>query len=92
MGKTAKNEQIKLKATFYNNIAAGSAVGGIFIPLIVLYQNMPVARLFSPLLTVPWHWQFSVQDLQFFIASLVALCLAIIFRHHANRTASQLED
>jgi hypothetical protein len=32
MGKAADNERIKLKATFYNNMAIALAVGGFFLP------------------------------------------------------------
>jgi hypothetical protein len=53
MGKAADNERLKLKATFYNNLAVGSTVGGVLIPLFGLYQNKPLSVLFAPFFTFP---------------------------------------
>jgi hypothetical protein len=38
MGKAAKNEGIKLRATFYNNIAIGLTLGGVFVPVLLAYK------------------------------------------------------
>jgi hypothetical protein len=38
MGKAARNEHIKLRAAFYNNIAIGLTMGGIFIPVLSAYK------------------------------------------------------
>jgi hypothetical protein len=91
MGKAAKNERLKLKAAFYNNLAAGSAVGGVFIPLIGLYQNTPVSAVFSPLITFPPAWP-QTKDYQFLMAAAVAFLMAFIFRHLADRIAARVED
>jgi hypothetical protein len=36
MGKTAENERIKLKATFYNNLAIGCLLSGVVAPYVLL--------------------------------------------------------
>src|SRR5580700_3025008 len=53
MGKPLSKEQLKLSATFYNNLAVGSALGGVLIPLYGLYRDVPLGVLFAPLLTFP---------------------------------------
>jgi hypothetical protein len=91
MGKAAKNEQLKLKATFYNNLAVGAVAGGVFIPLIALYQNTPISSLLAPFYTFPPGWG-PARDYQFMVAAVVAFLLAFIFRDAANRAAAKIED
>lgn len=39
MGKIADNEQLKLRAAFYNNLGVSAAVAGIILPLVTFYQQ-----------------------------------------------------
>jgi hypothetical protein len=39
MGKAADNEAIKLRATFYNNLAVGAALAGVIVPIVTFYQT-----------------------------------------------------
>jgi hypothetical protein len=41
MGKAADNEAIKLRATYFNNLAVGTLLGGFVIPYIALFQRYP---------------------------------------------------
>jgi len=46
MGKSAKNERIRLEANFYNNIAVAAAVGGVLLPFVNLYQRTSLVEIF----------------------------------------------
>ena len=39
MGKAARNERVKLDATFLNNLAVGLVLAGIFLPLFSLFRS-----------------------------------------------------
>ena len=41
MGKAARNERVKLDATFLNNLAVGLVLAGIFLPLFSLFRSTP---------------------------------------------------
>jgi hypothetical protein len=41
MGKAAKNEKIKLRAAFYNNIAVALMGAGTLLPILALYSRFP---------------------------------------------------
>jgi hypothetical protein len=45
MGKAAENERIKLGATFYNNLAVGLTITGLFVPYLTLVQGTFEARV-----------------------------------------------
>lgn len=78
MGKTADNERIKLRATYYNNISVGVAVAGVLVPCLVLYnQQIDVS---------------SQQGLVAFTTILVALVGALLLRRAADHEIRQIED
>lgn len=55
MGKAADNERIKLKATFYNNLAVATFVGGGVLPILTLattdYTNLVTFKAVASLMT-----------------------------------------
>jgi hypothetical protein len=80
MGKTARNEQIKLKATFYNNLAITVLASGAFIPYLAFWPKHP----------------FDNMDVRDIGSTLVAIGVAFgagcILRYKANEAIAQLED
>lgn len=52
VSEVARNEAIKLRATFYNNIAVGLFVGGFLLPYFALFQKLE-AILFRPVDQAP---------------------------------------
>jgi hypothetical protein len=44
MGKVAKNERVKLRATFYNNLGAALIVAGGLVPYFALGRFVPSVR------------------------------------------------
>jgi hypothetical protein len=51
MGKTARNEQKKLRATALNSIGAGIVLAGIYVPMLGFYLGG--LKSFDPLITIP---------------------------------------
>ena len=86
MGQAADNERVKLRATFYNNLAVASVVTGLVIPIFtVLYtealQNMPLTQvvqhnMFWPVL----------------IAIVTVLFFAFVMRAFADTLLLQIKD
>ncbi len=85
-------EQIKLKATFFNNMSVGIFVGGYLVPVALgFYHADELAR-----------WMQGYRDgtfpdggfkfLMFFFGFLVAGVFGIICRHFADKTLEQLAD
>ena len=40
LSKTAENERLKLRAAYWNNIAVGLLLAGLFIPLFAIFQHI----------------------------------------------------
>jgi len=40
MGKVADSEQLKLKATWFNNVSVGLFLGGFIIPFLTYFQKV----------------------------------------------------
>jgi hypothetical protein len=92
MRKPPNKEQLKLRASFYNNLAVGSAISGVFIPVFALYREVPLRDLFiTPFFTFPPP---PVDDraLAASIATFVALAAAWLCRRVANRVAGYVDD
>jgi len=85
MGKTADNERIKLKATFFNNIAVGCVVGGATIPYIAFFQKLQNEHvpIFSADPQLIWSTVGSIG---------LASILAFFFRLEANSQLKRLTD
>jgi hypothetical protein len=95
MSKAAKNERIRLKATFLNNTAVGTIVGGAVLPTFTIY-----AKAFDF-----WNWLgrwwlgeakldcreiagVAVVMLVVAVASVIVICL----RAAANSELGKIED
>ena len=74
------NEQIKLRATFWNNLAVATVAGGIFLPFYNYFRDPN--NFFSNLQTTDF-----VPGL--FIA-LVSVILSALMKAYADRTLSKL--
>jgi hypothetical protein len=94
MGKAAENERIKLRATFYNNLAVGLALAGVLIPYLgfiqsggsrefVVISDALLAGHIAPLTDGQGFAAF---------AFVLALASAAIFRYWASTTAAKIQD
>ena len=81
-----ENERIKLKATFYNTIAAGAAVAGLVVPYITLYSSMVTnyAGYVS-------HPQDFIRG-DTIVGMLCAFGISAFFRSRANTWIQTLDD
>jgi hypothetical protein len=86
MCKAAENERIKLKATFYNNIAVGLIVAGALLPYLALIQK--VSELNGRLHLDPDGYKIGFVALGFG----VALWCSWRFRRAANTEIAKLQD
>jgi hypothetical protein len=74
------NEQIKLRATFWNNLAVATVAGGIFLPFYNYFRD-------------PSHpfWTLNRTDMvPGVIAALLAVIAMVLMRLHARRTLARL--
>jgi len=82
MGKTAKNEQIKLKAAFYNNLALALLASGAIIPYFTIWPSKhPFADVNA-----------FKDSLSAFVAIGLAFGLGLHCRLKAHWTIGELED
>jgi hypothetical protein len=82
----AENERIKLRATFYNNLAVGSAVAGLLVPYIALWP-----RFFSTeAYTVSGFFDLIKPDAV--LGMIAAAALTGFFRLRADAWIRSLED
>ncbi|HEV3111766.1 MAG TPA: hypothetical protein VGY99_14870 [Candidatus Binataceae bacterium] len=93
MGKTADNERIKLRATYYNNIAVGLVLAGCLIPYLALVRG--IGEIFD------WMRHHTVAEITFvgwasIITTVLAFFLALHgakrFRRAANDQIGKLQD
>jgi hypothetical protein len=82
----AENERIKLRATFYNNLAVGSAVAGLLVPYIALWP-----RFFSAQATT-LDGLLELIKPDALLGMIVAALLTLFFRLRADRWINSLED
>jgi hypothetical protein len=86
--KTAGNEQIKLQATFFNNLAVGPYIAGAVAPAVPFYQNFPIVDIllrdgtFPPLPGNLWTAVF---------VCFWCIGMATLFQHLAQRLIAQLD-
>jgi hypothetical protein len=86
MTAVVTSEQIKLKANFYNNIAAGAAVTGLVVPYISLYSSM--AMNFGGYLENPLKYL----RLDAIIGMGCAFALSFFFRSRANAWIGSIDE
>jgi hypothetical protein len=95
MGKIADNERIKLKATFFNNIAVGCAVAGFIVPYLALIQKYNEIQTVLKAYTSGTAGldNGDVKNLLLLLSTFfVSIAIARWFRHRANREIEQLQD
>ena len=85
MGKAAENEKLKLKAAFYNNVAVGAVIGGVFLPLDNFYrQHETIADFLNQ---TPWS-----EIYRYLLPIMLAFCAVGWARGRANDSLQQLQD
>jgi uncharacterized membrane protein YoaK (UPF0700 family) len=95
MGKTADNEAIKLRATYYNNLSVGLAVAGGLIPYFAFIQR---AGEFLNWLTLWLSGRATVDSVEMWKAILATLTMALAFaiakhlRGSARTEIAKIED
>jgi hypothetical protein len=89
MGKAARNEARKINATFWNNLAVATMVGGFLIPYLALYPKLYESRGFFD--HIPLDAWKSAAGLSL-VPMLFAIGLSCLFRIFANRTLRKIED
>ena len=82
---SARNEQLKIKANFWNGLAIASAAAGIIIPALGVYGSDEIwnATVFPV---------FSRLAYRTLLPIAVALFFAFLFHSIANTYASKIED
>jgi hypothetical protein len=76
MGKTARNEQKKLRATAFNSLGVGVAMAGIYVPTLGFYLGG--LKSFDPLITLP--------------VAVLAAIIAFFFHRAGVGALADLED
>jgi hypothetical protein len=92
MGKAADNEQIKLKATFYNNISVGSALAGVFIPYFQVSFNPEARRVANAFLNAGASSTERADVYAALIGVFGAVSLALLFRALSHVATSKIMD
>ena len=82
MEKIAKNEALKLRASFYNNLAVGLFVAAVLLPSIAFLQLTP-----EDLSKIPRGIALNA-----LFATLAAAALAALSRQHAEKIIQTLID
>jgi hypothetical protein len=91
VSKTAENEAIKLKATFYNNVAVGLMLAGVLIPYLSILQSTPEIEQWLNSVGSVGVTRTELQRIMIFVGSIfVALFVAVIFREHAKKIIEDL--
>jgi hypothetical protein len=87
--KKAGNEQVKLQATFFNNLGVGSYIAGAVAPAVPFYQNFPFVDIFLRDRTLP-----PLPDNLWTAVFLGIWCIgmATLFQHLAQKLIAQLDD
>jgi len=89
MGKTAKNEKIKLIAAFLNNSGVALCAAGALLPILALYTRAP--NIAKAILDQKWF-----DELFPLVGSLIAVIFAFAFgiwlHFRALKVLDRLED
>jgi hypothetical protein len=95
MGKAARNEQIKIRATYYNNSAVGLFIAGVLLPILAFHpQLVALATWFSEYTNgrAEVDKKTVVLTLATIIAAATAFATSVIMHHHAIAELSKIED
>ena len=92
MGKAAENERIKLRATFFNNLAVGLTLVAVLYP--VLNVLPVVGKVFDNLIHGQAAWSFDgvKQMLISLVVLVTATRIAIVLRQAADREMDKIQD
>lgn len=91
MGKAARNERLRLTASFYNSLAVGLALGGVALPYITALTNPPFGLLNFVIDETGAQIHIG-EGLTPTIGIVIALGAAWLCRRRAMRLAAQIED
>ncbi len=94
MGKVADNEQRKLRATFWNNLAVGAVLAGIVIPYLSYFtKSSPNDPSIFDFVSgkVPWGLAW-LPLLAWTFTMATAFVCAVFFRRLARINLKYLED
>jgi hypothetical protein len=91
MGKVANNERLRLRAMFFNTLAAACVITGLFVPYFVMLTAWGrIVAFLEALLTGDWtRAQGGIVGL---FATAVALLLGFLFRCRADNIARSMQD
>ena len=91
MGKAADNERLRLRAMFFNTLAAACVITGLFVPYFVLLTAWGrMVAMFESLVTGDWVRLHGLMVGLF--ATAVALLLGFLFRRTADKIAQSIQD
>jgi hypothetical protein len=95
MGKTAKNERIKLKATYFNNCSVGLLLAGTLLPIVAAYRDIADIKHNVQSLLIGTA---SLRDADIFQGLTIvggitsAFIIAMLLRSEADKLLKSLED
>ena len=91
MGKAADNERLRLRAMFFNTLAAACVITGLFVPYFVMLTAWGrMVATFEFLVTGDWvHLHGLMVGL---FATAVALLLGFLFRRTADKIVRSIQD
>jgi hypothetical protein len=91
MGKAARNEQIKLRATLLNNIAVGLVIAGGLVPYLSFISATAASKPLSF-----WMSTATGEDTKKFLAVFVVVIAAfvgaVVLHGMATKLLSKIED
>jgi uncharacterized membrane protein len=92
MGKTAENERIKLRATFYNNVGVGLTLVGVLVPTLGV---LPViAKFFADITSghSVWSLEGAEKVLTSAVVFVATMRIAVLLRRAADKEISKIEE
>jgi hypothetical protein len=93
VGKVADNEELKLRATFYNNLAVGVAIGGFFLPYLAMLQRFGEVKATILFIVSGVGDSADVRSTALLVLTFVgAFAFSIHFRATAHRLIQKIQD
>jgi hypothetical protein len=86
MGKAAENERIKLRATFYNNLAIGLILAGFFLPLLSIYSM----ESFQPFVDWSKGGPPPMRQVGHFLVACIGTGVAVVFARMNHNAAKRI--
>jgi hypothetical protein len=84
----AKNQAIKLRANFWNNLSVGMLLTGVLIPVLSFFQNYPEI---SQWVKDAWAGDFAVSEFsRRFVLAIGAFLVAAIVARSCRREAQRI--